>query len=140
MDAKFKHLEMIQHVVSRMGGNLFYLRGWSITLAAGLLAIFTSQKEVKDLKLFPLVILGIVTLMFWVYDGYFLAQERRYRGLYDKVSTLGEKEINFSMDTSEFAKYKKNTIVYCMFSKTLWPFYLFLLSTTIYLVTTTIGG
>jgi hypothetical protein len=137
---KRKHLELIQGVISRMGGNLFYLRGWSVTLAAGLLAIFTSQKEVNDLKLFPLFLLGAVTLMFWVYDGYFLAQERRYRALYNKVRETPYEDIDYSMDTREFASQKKNTVVYCLISKTLWPFYSFLLGVTACLLLITAQG
>lgn len=132
---KQKHLELIQGVVSRMGGNLFYLRGWSITLAAGLLAIL-AQKDSP--KLFPLFMLGAVTIIFWIYDGYFLALERKYRDLYDKVRKLPENKIDYSMNINEFAKYKKNSLFFCMLSKTLAPFYLFFLGATIYLVL--VGG
>ena len=40
---KRAHLAMIQGVIDRMGGNLFFLRGWSITLLAGLFAVSTSE-------------------------------------------------------------------------------------------------
>jgi len=128
---KQKHLEFIQHVISRMGGNLFYLRGWSITLAAGLLALLSREKNPSNSTL---VILAIVIVLFWVYDGYFLSLERKYRDLYDKVRVLSAREIDFSMDIREFAKYKKNSVLFCAFSKTIAPFYLFLLGTTIYLI------
>ncbi len=131
---QLKHLEMIQGVITRMAGNLFYLRGWSITLAAGLLALL-SQKDKP--KLFPLVILAAVAVIFWIYDGYFLAQERRYRDLYNEVRKMENKEIDFSMDASKFAEYKKNTIIYCMCSKTLAPFYILILIATVYLILST---
>lgn len=131
---KQKHLELIQNIVSRMGGNLFYLRGWSIALATGLLALL-SQKEEPDI--FSLVILAIAVIIFWIYDSYFLAQERRYRDLYDKVRKMNGKDVDFSMDATEFGQSKKNTIVYCMGSKTLAPFYVFLLAATIYLIVST---
>lgn len=133
METKTKHLEMIQGVVGRMGGNLFYLRGWSITLAAGLLALL-AQKDSP--KLFPLLMLGAVTIIFWIYDGYFLSLERKYRDLYDKVRKLPDSKVDFSMDVSEFSALKKNALLYCMFSKTLAPFYLFFLGATIYLILT----
>ncbi len=129
---KHKHLELIQGVITRMGGNLFYLRGWSITLIVGVLAIL-SQKDNVDI--FPGIVLVVVDLMFWIYDGYFLSQERKYRDLYNKVRKLPDNKIDFSMDTSEFAKYKKNTIIYCMSSKTIAPFYIFSLAGAIYLLT-----
>jgi hypothetical protein len=131
---KQKHLEMIQSVISRMGGNLFYLRGWSITLAAGLLALL-SQKDHP--RIFPLIILAAATIIFWIYDGYFLAQERRYRDLYEKVRNLDDKDVDFSMNASDFAQYKKNTLVYCMGSRALAPFYVFLLAATGYLIAST---
>ncbi len=129
---KLKHLEFIQGIVARMGGNLFYLRGWSITLIGGVLAILSQKKEEVDD--FPILVLLIVTVMFWVYDGYFLALERKYRDLYNKVRKLPEKEIDFSMDVREFDKFKKNTIISCMFSKTIAPFYTFFLLGSIYLL------
>lgn len=117
-----------------MGSNLFYLRGWSITLAAGLLAIFTSQKDPENIRLFPLFILGSVTIMFWIYDGYFLALERRYRDLYDETRMKSPQDIDFSMNISEQSKRVDNKVVFCMFTKTLAPFYLFFLGLTIYLI------
>lgn len=133
METKAKHLEMIQGVIGRMGGNLFYLRGWSITLAAGLLALL-AQKDSP--KLFSLVMLGSVTIIFWIYDGYFLSLERKYRDLYDKVRRMPDSKIDFSMDVSEFSILKKNALFYCVFSKTLAPFYLFFIGATIYLILT----
>jgi hypothetical protein len=40
--------------------------------------------------------------MFWLLDGYFLSQERRFRSLYDHVRKLEESAIDFSMDTQPF--------------------------------------
>ncbi|MCA9348448.1 hypothetical protein KC867_03495 [Candidatus Saccharibacteria bacterium] len=114
-----------------MGGNLFYLRGWSITLVAGLLALL-SQKD--SLKLFPFLMLSAVIIIFWIYDGYFLSLERKYRRLYDKVRELPENKIDFSMEVEEFSKYKDCSLFYCVLSKTLAPFYIFLLGATIYLI------
>ena len=130
-ESKSKHLEMIQMVVSRMGGNLFFLRGWSVTLIAGVLAIL-SQKDNVDV--FPGIVLVVVVLMFWVYDGYFLALERKYRDLYNKVRKLPEKDVDFSMNIREFNDNKKNTIPYCMASKTIAPFYVISLAGAIYLI------
>lgn len=134
MDAKLKHLEMIQGTITRMGENLFYLRGWSVTLTAGLLAIFTSQKDVEHLRLFPLIILGTITIMFWIYDGYFLSRERKYRDLYDEVRQKKPADIDFSMDVTKFADKAKNKVIFCMFSNTLAPFYIFLLGIATYLI------
>ncbi len=130
---KRAHLAMIQGVINRMGGNLFYLRGWSIAIIAGVLAIL-SQKAHPDAL--PLYFLGAITMLFWVYDGYFLAQERQFRALYDDVRIKKPEDIDYSMDTKKFVKYVDNKVVWCMFSKTIWPFYISLLSATVYIIAT----
>jgi len=117
MDTKLKHLEFIQAVISRMAGNSFLLKGWSVTLAAALFAL--SAKE-ANAKLIALAYYPV--LVFWVLDGYFLSQERRYRALYDKVRNFAEANIDFSMDTREFSK-GRNTWAAAILSKTLLIFY-----------------
>ena len=129
---KRKHLELIQNTVSRMAGNLFYLRGWSVTIIGGVLAILSTQKDKAEP--FPVIVLLVVTFMFWMYDGYFLSLERKYRDLYEKVRSMADKDVNFSMDVSEFNKLKKNSQTYCMFSKTIAPFYVLFLIGGIYVL------
>jgi len=120
MENKLKHLEFIQGVINRMAGNLFFLRGWTITLIAALLALFVKGTNSNYIIYFLLVLV----LVFWILDGYFLSQERLFRALYNHVRKLDEKEIDFSMNTSEYKKDKKNTWVCAMFSSTLLVFYL----------------
>lgn len=120
MENKRKHLEFIQGVINRMAGNLFFLRGWTITLIAALLALFVKGTNSNYIIYFLLVLV----LVFWILDGYFLSQERLFRALYNHVRKLEEKEIDFSMDTREYKEEKKNTWVFAMFSSTLLVFYL----------------
>jgi hypothetical protein len=127
-----KHLELIQNAISRMAGNLFYLRGWSVTIIGGVLAILSTQKD-KAVP-FPVVVLLVLTFMFWMYDGYFLSLERKYRDLYEKVRTMADKDVDFSMDVSEFSKLKKNSQIYCMFSKTIAPFYVLFIIGGLYIL------
>jgi hypothetical protein len=129
-EKKLKHLELIQGVITRMAGNLFYLRGWVVTLLAGILVLLA---KVGDGKL-PIIFLTILVIVFWVYDGYFLGLERMYRDLYDRVRKMKEEDIDFSMDITEFKKYKKNSIIYCIFSPTLRYFYGLLLIATLYVI------
>lgn len=119
--SKVAHLQMIQRVVDRMGGNLFYLRGWSITLLVGLFALSTSDL-LKSTRWAPLLFF-ILLILFWIYDGYFLSLERKFRGLYDKVRKLKEEEIDFSMDISVFKTHADKTLFSAMFSPTLFGFY-----------------
>lgn len=118
---KIAHLQMIQGVIDRMGGNLFYLRGWSITLLAGLFAISTSD-SLKVTKWAPLLFF-VLLILFWIYDAYFLSLERKFRGLYDKVCKIPEGEIDFSMNIGEFKTHADKTLLSALFSPTLFGFY-----------------
>lgn len=117
MDTKLKHLEFLQATIARMAGNSFLLKGWSVTLAAALFAL--SAKDTNP-KLIPVAYYPV--LAFWVLDGYFLSQERKFRALYDKVSSMREIEIDFSMNTNEFNK-GRNTWAASALSTTLLLFY-----------------
>lgn len=129
MENKRKHLEFIQNIISRMAGNLFFLRGWTITLIGALLALFSKSNNSSYIIYF----LVVITLVFWILDGYFLSQERLFIDLYNHVRKLKEEEIDFSMDTREYQKLKKNTLIYAMFSNTLLVFYIPLISTALFI-------
>lgn len=119
MNNKQKHLEFIQIIINRMAGNLFFLKGWTITLIAALFALFAQNSNHLYIWVayFPAVIC-------WILDGYFLSQERLYRALYDQVRKKKESDIDFSMNTSQFKKDENTHWLSCMFSSTLLIFYL----------------
>jgi hypothetical protein len=118
MENKQKHLEFIQEAVNRMASNLFLLKGWTVTLIAALFAL-----AAKDSKPIYFLIAYIPPFMFWVLDGYFLSQERRFRSLYDHVRMLAEGAIDFSMNTAPYRSEWRNTWPGAMFSKTLMIYY-----------------
>jgi hypothetical protein len=95
MGNKLDHLQMLQAVITRMAGNSFLLKGWSVTLVSALFALAADKANVYFVYLayFPVA-------MFWALDGYFLRQERLFRRLYDRVRVLPENAIDFSMDTN----------------------------------------
>ena len=95
MEGKHKHLEFIQTTISRMAGNSFLLRGWSITLVVAILTI--ASQFYKPLYLW---IALFVTIVFWLLDSYYLSQERRFRCLYDEVR-VKTGEADFSMKLTE---------------------------------------
>ncbi len=119
MENKQKHLEFIQTVINRMAGNSFLLKGWAVTLIAALFAL--SAKDTNHTYIF---IVYFPVVIFWILDGYFLSQERLFRDLYDHVRKLNEKEVDFSMDITEYKKKEKNSWACSMFSVTLRFFYL----------------
>src|SRR5881296_3689006 len=108
-----KHLEFVQNAISRMAGNSFLLKGWTVTIAAALfaLAAIDSNRRFAVLALFP-------SLAFWGLDAYYLRQERLFRRLYDELRKLSdenyEKSGPFAMST------KKHSHQVAGWFKTLW--------------------
>lgn len=118
MEAKYKHLEFIQGVVSRLASNSFRMKGWSVVLVAALLAVLARQGRIEFAPI------GFVpVLVFWGLDGYFLWQERLFRALYDHVRRLSEADIDFSMNVGPFRQGRAQTWLGATFSRTLVFFY-----------------
>lgn len=117
MSSKFAHLNMIQGVVNRLSHNSFLLKGWSVVLISAMFALAASDTQLVYVYLacFP-------AIAFWVLDGYFLHQERLFRKLYDRVRSLSEDEIDFSMNTSELGD-QPGSWVAVAFSKPLIAFH-----------------
>lgn len=115
---KHKHLEFIQTSINRISGNLFLLKGWSITLIAALFAL-----AAKDTNKAYILIAYFPLFIFWTLDGYFLSQERRFRALYEHVRKLKEEDIDFSMDTGAFRTDPRTTWMSAMRSRTLVIYY-----------------
>ena len=99
MEAKLKHLEFIQSAITRMANNSFLLKGWTVTLIGGLLALTFKQIDRRYLFLS-----GSTALMFWSLDSYYLSQERKFIDLYNSVRLLSETSTDFSMHTRQSAK------------------------------------
>lgn len=118
MEAKLKHLEMIQGIINRMAANSFLLKGWSLTLVAALIALSAGKTN----PLFALVAL-LPCLVFWGLDGYFLCQERLFRGLYDEVRGKEPEDIDFSMKWSLEVSKKAGTWCDVCLSRTLVAFH-----------------
>ncbi|WHY85730.1 hypothetical protein QNH39_24505 [Neobacillus novalis] len=121
---KIKHLEFIQGVINRMGQNSFLLKGWAVTLVAGLFVFANTQ----DMEWRMISIAFIPSIFFWLLDGYFLWQEKLFRKLYDQVRKKAEEEvIDFSMNVQPFVREVHSWISTC-FSNTLSLFYLPIIS------------
>lgn len=115
---KHKHLEFIQASISRMSGNLFLLKGWSITLIAALFAL-----AAKDANQAYIVVAYFPLFIFWFLDGYFLSMERRFRALYEHVRKLREEDIDFSMSIECYKGDPRNSWFSAVRSRTLLTYY-----------------
>ena len=104
---------MLQTIINRMAKNSFLLKGWNVVLVSAIFALASTESKSA------LVFLAYLpAAMFWLLDGYFLRQERLFRGLYDKVRVMAEAEIDFSMNTTLVEK-EVASWLQVAFSKTL---------------------
>ncbi len=115
MENKIKHLEFIQNIITRMNSNSFMLKAWTITLVSALFAL-----AANDSNMDYVLVSYIAIPVFWILDGFYISQERQYRGLYADVAK--KNEIDFSLDASDYNNGNNNWIS-GIFSKTLIPFY-----------------
>jgi len=101
MEAKLKHLEFIQAVISRMSTSSFLFKGWAITLAAALSAFGAVRSK---WALFAMA--AVSTALFWGLDAYYLWLERCFVDIYRKVAAADPSTIDFDMtpDKTDAAK------------------------------------
>ena len=118
-EKKLAHLEMIQGVINRMASNSFALKGWAVTLIAGIFVLSS-----KDANKAYFLVAYLPVIVFWFLDAYYLMQERRYRSLYGKVRKLSEDDIDFDMNAAkEEFKTEKNKFFSSLISGTEAGFY-----------------
>lgn len=118
MDNQIRHLEMIQAVINRMASNSFVLKGWAVTLVAGIFALSS-----KNSQYIFFLVTYIPLIVFWFLDTYYLQLENKYRNLYDKVRCLGDDKIDFSMKITEDLLSQKTAYYKCFFSAIEFWFY-----------------
>lgn len=78
-----KHLELLESAVTRMAGNSFIAKGWSVTLATVMLGLAAKDggPEFALIGLMPV-------LLFWFLDAYYLALERGFRELFKNAADV----------------------------------------------------
>ena len=115
--AWLKHLEFIQAVITRLANNSFLMKGWALTVAGAFygFAVKGTSWEVAATGLMPV-------LVFWGLDGYFLRQERLFRGLYDQVRQHNPRIEPFAMNAAAYAP-PVASWARTLASRTLAPFY-----------------
>ncbi len=120
-----KHLDYIQAVIARMGSNSFLVKGWSVTIMAAIFALAAKDSNPR------FAVIPLITIpMFWGLDAFFLATEWRFRDLYEEVTKKKENDkIDFSMKVGKYAK--NRSLLKAARSKTLWPFHLTLILSTV---------
>ena len=79
-----KEIDLIQGVINRMANNSFLLKGWTVTIIVGVLALTKDTIVTNDVTYFALILL-IPLCVFWYLDAFFLHKEKCYRELYKWV-------------------------------------------------------
>ncbi|MDB5073366.1 MAG: hypothetical protein JWM87_4477 [Candidatus Eremiobacteraeota bacterium] len=97
---RLKYLEMLQGVITRMAGNEFSLRTWSVTLGTAVIGYAAS----KDGNTKAAFIAILPALVFWLLDAYFLSLERKFRALFNTAAAVQDDTPNFSFDNGWTAK------------------------------------
>ena len=100
-----KELDLIQAVTTRLGQNAFYVKGWSITLVAVVLALGDDDLRSTAERPYLLGLILVVWLAFWYLDAYFLRLERMYRKLYDYVIANKDdpNRLRYNLDATPYA-------------------------------------
>lgn len=116
---------MIQTIINRLANNSFQFKGWFITLIVAI-NIFDLTKPSLNKKL----IIILITIIFLIFDMYYLYLEKLYRKLY-VAALLGQVE-DFDMNIERF----KNKRLYfkTLCSVSAYPYYFTLLFITLYII------
>jgi len=94
-DRVIKHLEMIQGVINRLANNSFLIKGWSMTILAAAILFITRTNGTYSSYLSLSFIVPVAG--FWILDGYFLWQERLFRGVYNDVRKLDNTDFEMTI-------------------------------------------
>jgi hypothetical protein len=95
LDRKREHLATIRAIARRMALGALLLEGWSLLSVAALLALAHNPEWARFawLALF-------LAITFWLLDAHLLRQKLLYRSLYERLQTLPEAQIDYTLDTS----------------------------------------
>lgn len=114
------HLSMIQDVISRMGSNSFFIKGWALTAIGGLVTLFFTHSSYNWSR-YLIILALIICIIFWLLDAFYLQKERKFRALFNIVRVINEEKIDFCMSTNlkMIRNNEKTNLFNCIFSSTL---------------------
>lgn len=93
---------MIQRAINGASDNSLRIKGIAMLLFAGTIAfLLRGDANVPAISL-PLAIVLLITIfILWLLDFYFGRQADLFKLLYNKVRTLPEEDVDFSMDSEQ---------------------------------------
>lgn len=138
---RVQHLEFIQDVINRQAQNSFTVKGWSLTLSAGIFTFLLTRDANLNVHPSAYFIALLPVGLFWFLDAYYLWQERLFRCLYDEVRLDLVKQVSdtFSVDLFDMStKSYRPTHRFraALFSRTVCgvPFMLFVASAALFVI------
>lgn len=125
-ESRIRYLESIQRVVDRLSNTSFILKGWAVSLVAGLMALAANGSDQRYV-----MIAYIPIAVFWFLDAYFLMMERQYRDLFNKNTDLST-----PLDCFSIKRPKGNICIYAwaLFSMTMLLSYIPLIGAIIFVM------
>ena len=91
-ESRIRYLEAIQRVIDRLSNTSFILKGWAVSLVAGLTALAASGANQGYV-----LVAYIPTVVFWLLDAYFLMMERQYRQFFEENMDLSREVKCFTL-------------------------------------------
>ncbi len=112
-----EHLKLIQGVITRLAGNSFLLKGWAVTLVAGLTALAKTGGD----RGIAWIACGVV-IVFALLDATYLAHERAFRHLYVKAAK-SPREPTVSRWSLAITKPGPADVLHALTTWSVWPLY-----------------
>jgi hypothetical protein len=113
------HISMLQGIISRLANNSSSCKTWCLTLVGAALSLAgaTRTPAIASFVLVPIVIFGFI-------DTMYLAQEKAFRDLYDRIITA-IRGATYSLDNAFDAKAPRNLdhVGWALTSWSIWPIY-----------------
>lgn len=94
-----------------MANNSFILKGWSVTLVTGIIAL-----SLKSSIQYLIYSAFLPAFAFWGLDAYYLRRERLFRNLYNFVRVANLKDIEPFSLSMNLTKRKDDDLFYTFFS------------------------
>lgn len=89
---RIKYLEMLQAVITRMAGNQFTLRAWSVGLGTAVIGYAAANGGNRKVALLA----ALPAAVFWLLDAYYLALEREFRAIFKEAAKVQDDAPDFS--------------------------------------------
>lgn len=95
-----KELDLIQGCINRMAKNSFDVKKWTV----GLISILTGILQGKNIGITGSILLGMIVVIFWRLDGFFLRIEKLYRKKYEwiLVNRIGKDKWEYIYDLNPY--------------------------------------